>query len=237
MLTKVRMDPAIKDHVVIKRSKRAKRLALRLDSHKGIFNLVVPPHVSLRKAAEFAKQHKLWIQECIDELPEAIPFEDGIWIPIFGKRRLIVINTDRSLKRTTVVLKSRELEVFTPLEDPSANIVRFLKKIAVERLAIMAHEKATQIDEKIKSVRVRDTKSRWGSCSEDCHLCFSWRLIFAPPAAVDYVVAHEVAHLAFLDHGKKFWAMCRGLSMNYMEGYYWMHNHGMELMRYGMQND
>jgi predicted metal-dependent hydrolase len=226
-------DPALKRHVVIKRSKRAKRLALRLDSHKGVFNLVIPPHVSLKKAAEFAKMHKEWIKECIEELPEAIPFEDGTWIPIFGRRRLIVINYDPDLHRTMVVLKSRELEVNTNLEDPTPKIIAFLRKIAVAKLNEMAREKASQIDEKIKSVRVKDTKSRWGSCSEDSDICFSWRLIFAPDAAVDYVVAHEVAHLAYLDHSKKFWAMCRGLSKNYMEGYYWMHNHGAELMRYG----
>jgi hypothetical protein len=79
---------------------------------------------------------------------------------------------------------------------------------------------------------VREKKSRWGSCSSDDHLSYSWRLIFAPPAALDYVVAHEVAHLVHMNHSKAFWNLCRSLSHDFVNGQYWMKNHGHELMRY-----
>ena len=88
------------------------------------------------------------------------------------------------------------------------------------------------IEKEIKSVRVSDTKTRWGSCSHDGRLCFSWRLAFAPYEAIDYVVAHEVAHLRHLDHSKEFWTLCEELSIDYAAGKRWMKENGSELMRY-----
>ena len=109
---------------------------------------------------------------------------------------------------------------------------RYLKKLVKDEISILAHEKATKIDQTINKIHVRDTKTRWGSCSEDGNLNFSWRLIFAPYESLDYVVGHEVAHLEHLDHSKAFWSVCRKLSDDFVEGKYWMQAHGSELMRY-----
>ena len=100
----------------------------------------------------------------------------------------------------------------------------------------MATDKADIINKNISSVTVRDTKSRWGSCSHKGELSFSWRLIFAPYDAIDYVIAHEVAHLIHMDHSKNFWTLCRSLSSNFVEGKFWMQNHGNSLMRYGIND-
>lgn len=219
--------------VVIKRSRRARRLALRLDPVERVFHLVIPPGTPMSRAKDFAREHKEWMQERLCDLPEPVPFTHGQTIPIFGKNRMISIHKKKSLRTTDIILKYNELLVFTNLEDPAPKIKAYLARLAKEEITRLAHEKVRRIKKKIRTIHVRDTKSRWGSCSEDARLSFSWRLIFAPYESLDYVVGHEVAHLKHLDHSKAFWSVCRQLSDDFLEGQYWMSNYGHELMRYG----
>lgn len=224
-------------YVTLKRSKRARRLALRLDPKERTFHLIVPMRTSMRSAQRFAEEHDRWMMDKLMELPEPIPFQDGSILPILGQNRRIHIFYDETLRTTSITLKCHELIVTTNKEDPSPRIERFLKKFAKQELTALSHEKAAEIGKKVASVTTRDTKSRWGSCSSDGNLSFSWRLIFAPYYAFDYVVAHEVAHLKHLDHSTAFWNQCRKISDDYLEGEYWMREHGHELMRYGVDQD
>lgn len=220
----------------IKHSKRARRLALRLDPKERIINLVVPKGVSMRKAEEFARHHEGWIDSVLHELPPVIPFEHDRILPLLGASRKIHIDHDPHRKTTEIKLFPDCLMVKTNKHDPAPRIERYLKNLARSVLTEMAEAKAIDINKKIRTIRIGDTKSRWGSCSDDNRLSFSWRLIFAPSMAMDYVVAHEVAHLIYLNHSRKFWNLCRDLSIDYVEGEYWMRNHGQELMRYGAQS-
>lgn len=221
------------DHVVLKKSKRARRLALRLDPVERVFHLVVPSYTSMRTVQRFAEEHEGWMTSRLMALPPRVVFEHGAVVPVFGSRRRICITVDESFKRTQIELMHNQLRVKTNKDDPQGRIVRFLKGVAKDELLQLSKDKAKHIHKRVRGVSVRDTKSRWGSCSPDGHLSFSWRLIFAPPEAFDYVVAHEVAHLRHLDHSKAFWGVCRGLSDNFIEGQYWMREHRHELMRYG----
>lgn len=225
--------PPLPDHVRVKHSARARRLALRLDPKERVINLVVPKGVPLQRAQDFAKYHETWIAKALMELPPAVPFAHDRTLPVLGADRLIVVEQDSNRKMTDIALAPAHLLVRTNRDDPASRIERFLRNLAREKLGEMAHAKAVDINKKISSIRIGDTKSRWGSCSEDGSLAFSWRLIFAPALAMDYVVAHEVAHLVHLHHQKSFWNLCRDLSIDFVEGEYWMRNHGHELMRYG----
>ena len=217
----------------IKSSKRARRLALRLDPLERIFYLTVPLRCPLERAYEFADTHEEWMKKALSELPSPQPFSHGAVLPVLGHNITLNITHDPTVKITSIKENESTLYVTSNLEDPGIRIERFLKKKAKEILYKKSKEKSVTINKKIENVSVRDTKSRWGSCSSDKNLSYSWRLIFAPPLALDYVVAHEVAHLKHLDHSAKFWALCRSLSENFVEGQFWMQNHGHELMRYG----
>ncbi len=223
----------IEELVTVKRSKRAKRVALRLDPIERVINLIVPNKMTLKKAYSFAREHEGWVVKTLENLAPPIEFTNGAIIPIFGDSILIDVEHNPRLKRTTMKQHDDILKVKTYMDDPSNRIITHLKKLAHVGLSDMASEKASMIDKTISSISVRDTKTRWGSCSTYGKLSFSWRLIFAPYDAIDYVVAHEVAHLVYMDHSKDFWALCRELSTNFIEGQYWMKNHGNELMRYG----
>ncbi len=225
--------PDFPDHVVVKRNGRARRMALRLDTKARAFTLTLPKGTSLKRAHKFAQEHEEWMQGKLSKLAPPIVFEHGARIPLFGQLRRINIEHDSSLKQTSIILKNKEILVRSYLDNPAPRIKRYLKKEAKARLSTLAHEKAATIGKHINEIRVRDTKTRWGSCTEDGNLNFSWRLIFAPHEALDYVVAHEVAHLVHLDHSKEFWSVCRKLSDDFVEGKYWMNEHGRELMRYG----
>lgn len=226
----------ISPHLRLQVSKRARRMALRLDTRERVVYLVVPERANMSVAKQFAKEYKHWIEEKISALPEPVSFLDDTTIPLFGRNVEIRVNYDPTLKRTSIELKPRILLVNTNKQDPkeiSDRITRFLKKEAGRVIRALAIEKAARLGKGINSVSVRDTRSRWGSCAEDGDLSFSWRLIFAPWEALDYVVAHEVAHLVHMNHGKAFWNLCARISTDYETGRDWMRDHGNELMRFG----
>lgn len=223
----------ISPQLELKLSKRARRVALRLDTSRRVVNLVVPMRFSMRKAELFALQHKDWIRAKLSELPEPVTFTHGAKVPVFGRQRTIEISYDKTLKRSDIYLKENSIFISTNQDNPAGRITRFLKSEARDTLANLANEKAAEIGKTIKDISIRDPKSRWGSCAPDGRICFSWRLIFAPWESLDYVVAHEVAHLVHMNHGKHFWELCERLSEDYHTGKHWIRNNGHELMRYG----
>ena len=222
----------INPRLVLKVTKRARRMALRLDVKQRVMNLVIPPRASLDKAYQFAKDNKDWISEKLDNLADTIHLEHGTILPVLGRNRRIKICYDETLTRTSITMTKKEIIVITNKEDPSSRILRFLKEKARIYITSLARKKAQRINKKIRSHSIRDTRSRWGSCAWDGDLSFSWRLILAPPSAFDYVIAHEIAHLSHMNHGKRFWDLCAELSCSYKAGRSWMDEHGHDLMRY-----
>ena len=214
-------------------SKKARRLALRLDVRNRAFKLVKPKYISKRRAVDFARKHENWMREKISALPPRIEFKDGVTLPILGQDMTLDIHMDPERKQTKITLTGSYLNVRTNKPDPTARINRFLKQEVKRTLIELSHEKAEIINERVNRVSVRDTTSRWGSCSPDGNLSYSWRLIFAPLEVIDYLVAHEVAHLKHLDHSPAFWTVCAGLSKNYEAGKSWIRQNGHDLMRYG----
>ncbi|MCK5374232.1 MAG: M48 family metallopeptidase [Alphaproteobacteria bacterium] len=223
----------IKDLVTVKRSKRARHVALRLDPVERVINLIVPRHMPLNKAYRFAQDHEDWVKKTLGKLPETIPFTHDTILPVFGDKVRLDIAIDPTLKRTTLKQCDDALYIKTYQQDPANRITMHLKKIARAGLADIVSDKASGIGKSVKSVTIRDTKSRWGSCSQDANMSFSWRLIFAPYSAIDYVVAHEVSHLIHMDHSPAFWEVCKSLSCDYKNGKRWMKENGNSLMCYG----
>ena len=109
----------------------------------------------------------------------------------------------------------------------------FLVAKARKELALRARKLATRIGREVAQITVRDTRSRWGSCSGRGNLSFSWRLIFAPERVIDYVGAHEVAHLAEMNHGPRFWSLVESLSPDSAIPRAWLKRHRSRLFSYG----
>lgn len=215
-------------------SDRARRLTLRLDPQRRRVNLVIPKRYSLIKAYDFARTHLVWIEEKVGTLPQPVPFIDGTVLPVLGHDRMIAVSSDQDFKTTRIELRDREIFIRTNKDDVSARLTRFLKKEAQTAFLALSREKAERIGKKVKSLSIRESRSRWGSCASDGSMSLSWRLIFAPDYAYDYVVAHEVAHLVHQNHARPFWDLCTELSTDFSRGYDWMKKNGHDLMRYGV---
>ncbi len=219
------------DLVVPTRSKRATRLALRADASAGVVRLVMPEDMPEHQAYKFAAEHIDWIKARVKDFARKTPFADGAVIPVMGQDyTLTIVGTTGA---TLITLEEGWLTVATKRADPSTNIRRFLTQKLEERIVKLAQEKAKIIGKKIGRIGFRDTATRWGSCSSDGNLMFSWRLVFAPDNVIDYVVAHEIAHLRHMDHSQRFWALCEKLSADYENGKTWLRRNGSSLLRYG----
>lgn len=227
----------LQQFVVVRPCGRAKRMSLRVNPKSRHIMLTAPKRVSPSRVGDFLSSHLEWIHRQIDDLPEIVPFVDGSVIPVMGADFRIRVFDDALCRQ--VEMDDSHIRVPARFAEGGMRVQRYLRSYAQEKLDAMAQCKALALpqDKRIKSVGVRDTRSRWGSCSSDGRLNFSWRLIFAPTQACDYVVAHEVAHLVHMNHSQDFWALCSDLSVDFEAGKGWMRKNGHALMRYGQTGE
>lgn len=184
--------------------RNAKRLRLRFDEATGTLKLTCPPRTSRRTALAWALDQREWIEAQISRAEPAMPFGPDAMITVEGVATKLVWS--EKLPRTPVLARS-ELRCGGPLSGFARRIETFLKRRALDIMAREAAEYAQKAGLSVRSVSVGDAGSRWGSCSSEGRIRLSWRLILAPPNVRRYVVAHEVAHLAHLDHGLRFKAL------------------------------
>jgi len=181
---------------------RARRVSLRLDPALSQIVLVRPRRGSVRAILAFVQSREGWIRAHLDSLPPRIPFAEGARIPIGGVEHTLCYAPE---KRGGVWRESDNIFIAGRPEFAARRMKDWLRAEAKRSLTPMVHVMATTIARKVTRVSVRDTTSRWGSCSSDARLSFSWRLMLAPYHVLVYVAAHEVAHLAHLDHSRAFW--------------------------------
>ena len=222
--------------VRIRRHRQARRYTLRIDAASREVVLTIPPRGSLREARDFAQKHGGWIAARLKRLPEAAPFAHGIEVPLRGVIHRIA---HRRGARGTVWTETgdggeRLLCVAGEPLHLGRRIGDFLKREARRELEAASRRHAARLAVAYKRVAVRDQSSRWGSCSNTGVLSFSWRLIMAPPFVLDYLAAHEVAHLAELNHSRRFWRLVERLYPDYERAKVWLDAHGTDLHRYGL---
>jgi predicted metal-dependent hydrolase len=211
---------------------RARRLALRVDPAKRRIRLVYPPRTPQSVLWKFANQNADWINRQLSLLPPPSEYAHGIDIPVFGQMRMLNINYDKAFKTTAIHLADNDIFVTTNQPDPSLRIRRFLNNTLLEALTTLSNDKAARVGKTVAGIALRDSKTRWGSCAHDGKLNYSRRLVYAPLYVVDYVAAHEVAHLVHMDHSDNFWAVCEELSEDYAAGKRWLKSEGRDLHRY-----
>lgn len=223
-------------YIKARKSKKAKRLIIKVDARTSDVLLVYPCDVSFGYAKRFAKKHTHWILKQINRLPERVVFSNGAFFPIFGKFHKIKHCPDEYGNVWVIDGQNGshpELLVTGGAEYISRRVTDWLKKMAKAQLTAKTHGYAKRIDRKIGKVSIRDPISRWGSCSSRGTLSFSWRLIFAPEIIMDYVCAHEVAHLVEMNHSAKFWYQVNELMSDWEFSKNWLRKNGNKLHRYG----
>lgn len=211
--------------LVMRRSARAKRISLRISQLDGRVTLTLPIGVPDAEALEFAHSKERWIRGHLAARPEEAVMTLGQILPIEGQDRRIVSASGRR-----VVL--RDDQVAVPPGREAVRLQSWLRVLARDRLAAASDHYSAALGVGYKRITLRDTRSRWGSCSSEGALMYSWRLILAPSEVLRYVAAHEVAHLAEMNHSPNFWATVTRLFGPYKVPRKWLHDNGAGLHRY-----
>lgn len=217
--------PPIEVH--IRRLPRAKRYSLRVSNADGRVNLTIPARAPLDDALDFAKRQEAWLRQTLEKQPERIKPSFGSHFQLQDRQMLLVQGRGRQVRIT-----GDRIEVPGDETVLAAKLRGFCKVQARQQLAHRSEAYAARIGRQISKITLRDTRSRWGSCTADGQLMYSWRLIMAPAEVLDYVVAHEVAHLVELNHSRKFWQQVEMLKPDYEIHRRWLKANGSTLHRY-----
>jgi len=221
--------------VRVRRHRQARRYTLRIQAATREVVLTIPPRGTLKEAREFAQKHGGWIAARLGRLPEAAPFTDGALLPLRGVPHRI---SHRRTARGTVWTELGDngeplLCVAGQAPHLDRRIGDFLRREARHDLHAATSRYAAALGLSFKRITVRDQSSRWGSCSTNGMLSFSWRLILAPSQVLDYLAAHEVAHLVEMNHSPRFWRLVQRICPHHQGAKAWLDAHGADLHRYG----
>jgi predicted metal-dependent hydrolase len=221
--------------VALKRRPTAKRITLRVSNATGEVVLSIPERTDVGLAQRFADSHSQWIATRLAKVPEQVLFEPGAVVPFRGVlHRIVHWSSARGVTQATKGSAGEPIIAVTGETSHVARRVRdFLEAEAKRDFAVAVRRHTAQLGVNAKRITVRDTKSRWGSCSATGALNFSWRLIMAPPFVLDYLAAHEVAHLRELNHSHRFWKITHQLCPRTDEAEAWLKTYGSALHRIG----
>jgi predicted metal-dependent hydrolase len=220
--------------ITLKRRSTARRMTLRVSSVTGAVVLTLPDGPDVAAARCFVDAHAGWIAARLARIPARVAFAPGARIPLRGVPHRIVQSPPGGAASTCVDGGSEPI-ITIPAETPQvARRVRtFLMREAKRDLAAAVKRHTAALSIPARTITVRDTRSRWGSCSAQGGLNFSWRLILAPPFVLDYLAAHEVAHLKEMNHSPRFWRVAHALCPRVEEAERWLKRNGADLHRYG----
>lgn len=224
--------------VRIRRHSRARRYTLRIHAASRDVVLTMPPRGSVRQAREFAQKNGAWIATRLRRLPAAVPFAHGIRLPLRGVDHRI---DHRKGERGTVWVEPSDGEPRLCVAGATPHVSRrvrdYLKREAKRDLETASRAAAHVLGVAIRRVSVRDQSSRWGSCSSTGVLSYSWRLILAPSFVLDYLAAHEVAHVIEMNHSRRFWRLVEKICPDMGRAKAWLDAHGTDLHRYGLDEN
>ncbi len=186
--------------------------------------LTLPDGVSVAQARAFLCEKESWLRGRIDATPPGVPIAAGVVFPFEGRPLEIrAAATGRTRREGDALL------VPGRAKDLPARVGVWLREEARCRCVAGVGRHAAALGRAPGRISLRDARSRWGSCTHAGDLMFSWRLVLAPPEVLDYVVAHEVAHLAEFNHSPRFWAHVRRLAPDLDRIRAWLRAHGAEL--------
>ena len=222
----------------LRRHRRARRYTLRIHPTDREAILTMPPRGTLAEARDFAQLHGGWIAARLGRLPKAAPFQTGTVVPLRGVHHRIV---HRAGERGTVWTEVRDsgekiICVAGGLDYIDRRVHDYLKREARKDLQKSAQAYAQALGVRVKRLSIRDQSSRWGSCTSAGSLSFSWRLILAPPFVLDYLAAHEVAHLVEMNHSARFWRVVARACPSVERAKRWLDTYGNDLHRYGIED-
>lgn len=211
--------PEIK--ITLRRNARARRFSLRVSQATGQVTLSLPARARESEAMAFARAQEGWLRAALARMPAAVGVGIGAVLPFEGRLLRLETGGGRSVR-----IEGDSLIIPGDPDRASARVSAFLRVQARNRLVAASDHYAGLIGRKVTQVTLRDTRSRWGSCTSDGSLMYSWRLIMAPSRVLDYVAAHEVAHMLEMNHSDRFWAVVERLFPGWQAERAWLKREG-----------
>lgn len=234
--------PKIDAPIELRRHPGARRMTLRVSRTRRAVIVTMPLQCTKNEADTFIDRNVDWVKARLDTVPTFQPFEDGSSLPLRGELHRLQFVQRRGMGPGSRRVVERVAGADGPLLSVSGEPEHGVRRLTdwlmgeargdIER-SVLVHSR--RINVAAKRIVIRDQSTRWGSCSTTGVLSFSWRLVMAPPAVLDYVAAHEVAHLIEMNHGPRFWALVAKLLPGHEAAKGWLKVRGAELHRYGPQ--
>lgn len=218
-------DPPIT--VTLRRSARARRLSLRISAADGRVSLTLPARARLQEGLDFLHSREDWLRRHLSKRPETVRPAWGMELPLEG----VMLRVEPG-EGARVEVAGGSLRVPGPEERVAARLRGFLQARARDVLSAASDRHAATLGVRFSRISLRDTRSRWGSCTSEGRLMYSWRLVMAPPEVADYVAAHEVAHLVEMNHSPAFWQLVARLCPGHARHRAWLRTLGPGLHRY-----
>ena len=216
--------------VNLRKSTRARRLSLRISRLDGRVTLTLPRCTAEREGIAFLKAKEAWLRAHLHDVAPPAPVAVGAELMVQGQMLPIVVGTAKRVQIT-----ANEIRV-TDQATAAVRIKAQLRHLARDALATASDRYAAKVGRQYTRLTLRDTRSRWGSCSSNGTLMYSWRLIMAPPDVLDYVAAHEVAHLVEMNHSPAYWDVVGALYPDYQRPRQWLRDNGDQLHRFRFDN-
>ena len=220
--------------LLYKISKRARRISLRVNSSEREVIVTVPSQRAVEKARAFALKQKDWINVQLEALPPPEPFVPGGHVTLFGEPYLLLRPEGKG--RPDIDKAARQISVSGAADTFAGRTRRLLIREARAALEEATHRYAAMLGKEVAKISVRDTRSRWGSCITRAgkgHISYSWRLVSAPPYVLDYVAAHECAHMIEANHSADFWAVVDRICPETKRAKKWLKLNGANLHALG----
>ncbi|MDR7038198.1 putative metal-dependent hydrolase [Methylobacterium sp. BE186] len=220
--------------VSLRRWPAARRLTLRVSQATGEVILTLPTRTSIATAQRFVASHGGWIAARLARVPARVLFEPGASLPVRGVPHRIEHRGARSgATRLEQIGGEAVISVSCDPAFVGRRVRDWLQREVRADLAEAVARYTAALGQAPTRITIRDTRSRWGSCTARGELNFSWRLILAPPLVLDYLVAHEMAHLREMNHSQRFWSLLGDLCPHVDEAEAWLKRNGASLHRYG----
>ncbi|MEM0923636.1 MAG: SprT family zinc-dependent metalloprotease, partial [Pseudomonadota bacterium] len=211
---------------------RARRFTLRLNPPGHGATLTLPPRVPEVEIRQFLARQSGWLAEALSRQPGPVEMGDGASLPVAGEMVRVVIQPG---PRRTPVLGEGCLSL-SGLSAPGPRIAAWLKERARARMAPMVQFYAERLGREVAGIALKDTRSRWGSCSSAGRINLSWRLAMAPTEVQDYLCAHEAAHLVEMNHSSRYWAVLSNLMPGFERPRRWLRSEGPKLHAYRFES-
>ena len=215
--------------VAVRKVRNATRLSLRVSSVNESVTLTAPVNTNQDVLLRFLESKENWLKENLIKISnKKVDVDIGGVIPIFGTKKHIKICSES----LNVKIVGNSIRIPTTVSKPGLVVENYLKKLAKEEITGIANYYCSKLGVSYASIKLRDTRSRWGSCSSNSNLMFSWRIIMAPRNVIRYLVAHEVTHLKHFNHSREFWFEVRSIYGSYENEHNWLRTEGKNLHFY-----